>query len=216
MMTPWFAASVGMVIAAAVAVDSPAALTYGPAPPGAGCSVHGCAGAAPGSQPGLATAAPGVPLPVPGAQAGAQDRGAAARSGASGAAAAGSGAAGSGAAGSGAAGSGAAGSGAGYRLGYRIVRHRRAGFVATITMPGDLTKSPWNLQFGFASARIDRVWGALWQPSGDGHGGTALGPWPSRGQPAGGTGAQRLTVRAAGTPAAPSNCTLDGIRCSFG
>jgi hypothetical protein len=192
MVTPWFAAGAGMVIAAAVAVDSPAALTYGPAAPTVRCSAHGCASPAPGGQPGLAAGSPGVPLQAPGAQAG----GAAAAS-------------------SGASRGAAAGSGAGYRLGYRIVS-RRHGFVATITMPGDLKPGSWSLQFGFPSARIDRVWGALWRPSGDGNAGTALGPWEGRGTPPARTGARQVTVRASGTPTVPSGCTLDGIRCSFG
>ncbi len=188
MVTPWFAAGAGMVIAAAVAVDSPAALTYGPAAPGVRCTAGGCASQAPGHQPGLATANPGVPLKASG-----------------GAAAANSGAPRREAAG-----------GAGYRLGYEVIRRQWAGFTAIITMPGDLKPGPWSLEFGFPAARIDRVWGAAWRPSGDGQAGTALGPRQWGGHAPGGPGANQLIVQATGTPSAPSSCELDGTSCTFG
>jgi hypothetical protein len=193
MATPWFAAGAGMVIAAAVAVDSPAALTYGPAAPGVRCPAGGCASPAPGHRPGLATANPGVPLKAPGAAAG-----------------------GDAAANPGAPRGEAAGGGAGYRLGYEVIKRRPAGFTAIITMPSDLKPGPWSLEFGFPAARIDGVWGAVWQPSGDGQAGTALGPWQWGGQAPGGPGAHQLIVRATGTPSAPSSCELDGMSCTFG
>jgi hypothetical protein len=189
MVTPWFAAGAGMVIAAAVAVDSPAALTYGPSVPGVRCSVSGCASPAPAREPDLATASPGVALKEPG-------RAGAARSGPPHGT--------------------EAGHGARYQLGYQIIRNRRPGFIAIITMPGDLKPGSWSLQFGFASARIDRVWGALWQPSGNGDAGTALGPWQWRGYAPGEPNADQLTVLATGAPAEPFDCKLNGIICSFG
>src|SRR5260370_21705834 len=64
--TPWFAAGAGIVIAAVLAVDSPAALTYGPTFPSSRCPARGCA-SAPGYLPAApATATPGVELKVPG------------------------------------------------------------------------------------------------------------------------------------------------------
>jgi hypothetical protein len=186
MMTPWFAAGAGIVIAAAMAVDSQAALTYAPSGPGVHCPVSDCSSPAPGHPPDLETAHPGVALKTPGAeQAGAE----AARSGPRLRAA------------------------VGYQLGYQIIRRWPSGFAAMITMPGDLKRGAWNLQFGYSSARVDRVWGALWQPWRNGDGGTAFGPWQWRGP--NGPDARQLTVSATGTPTDPSRCRLDGISCGY-
>ena len=64
-------------------------------------------------------------------------------------------------------------------------------------------RASWSLQFAFPSARVERVWGALWRPSGNGDGGTATGPWQWHGK----RGQRRLQDRqmmvpAAGAPAA--------------
>jgi hypothetical protein len=61
MVTPWFAASAGIVIAAALAVNSPAALMYVPNAPAARCPASRCAGPASGP-PGVTTEVPGVKL----------------------------------------------------------------------------------------------------------------------------------------------------------
>jgi hypothetical protein len=186
MMTPWFAAGAGIVIAAAMAVDSQAALTYAPSGPGMRCPVSGCASPARGHPPDVATARPGVALKTPAERA---------------------------------AGATAASSGSrrradvGYQLGFQVTSRWHSGFVAMITMPGDLKPGPWSLQFGFPSARIDQVWGARWQPSRNGDGGTALASWPWRGR--GGPHARQLTVAATGTPTRPSRCRLDGISCGY-
>jgi hypothetical protein len=184
MLTPWFAAGAGIVIAAALAVDSQAALTYAPSDPGASCPVSGCASPAPG-HPDLATARPGVALKTPGAQpAGAEAASSGPRPGVA----------------------------AGYQLSYQIVRRWHSGFVATITMPGDLKPGTWSLQFGFASAHVDRVWGAVWHPWRNGQGGTAVEPrqWHGRGPDA-----RQLKIAATGRPTDPSRCKLDGISCSY-
>jgi hypothetical protein len=196
MLTPWFTASAGIVIAAALAVDSPAALTYVPNAPGVRCPASSCAGSAP-SQPDVATASPGVRLktgPAPGTatSAGPGHRHVA---------------------------------GAAYQLGYQVVRHWQGGFAAMITLPGDLPPGPWSLRLAFPSARVDQVWGAIWQPSGDGGAGTATGSWPpvrghDRDIPGldGGPGldARQLVIFATGRPTRPSGCSLDGARCDFG
>jgi hypothetical protein len=189
MVTPWFAASAGIVIAAALAVQSPAALTYVPSP-GVRCPAGGCGGSAAG-QPNVATAAPGVklkagPAPKTAPMASPGRRHA---------------------------------TGAAYLLGYRVVRHWRGGFVAVITLPGDLNPGHWSLQLAFPSARVDRVWGARWQPWGDGSAGTATGSWtPLRGhdRDSGGQDGRELVILAAGAPAPPSSCSLDGASCAFG
>jgi hypothetical protein len=196
MVTPWFAAGAGIVIAAALAVDSPAALTYGPAGPGLHCTAAGCASPAPGHQPDLATASPGVQLKTP--------------------AAGGSGVGGAAEASAGRRHGEGAGDGASYRLGYQIIRRWPSGFVAMITLPGDLKPGPWSLQFAYPSAHVDRVWGALWQPSSNGNGGTALGPGPGRGWARAQPDGRQLAVSATGTPTEPSGCRLNGVSCDFG
>jgi hypothetical protein len=174
MVTPWFAAGAGIMIAAAVAVDSPPALTYSPAAPGLRCPAGGCTSPAQGHRPGLAAASPGVVLKDP------SDGGGAASVGPRRGAPA-----------------------VDQRLEYQIIAHQWPGFVVVITLPGGLKPGSWSLQFGFPDARIDLVRGALWQPSGSGQAGTATG----RGH--------RLAVWAAGAPAAPSGCRLDGLPCGF-
>jgi hypothetical protein len=194
MVTPWFAASAGIVIAAALAVDSSAALTYVPNAPGVRCPVSSCVDSAP-NQPDVATASPGVKLktgqaPGTGAPAGPDHRNVA---------------------------------GAVYRLGYQVVRRWQGGFIAMITLPDDLRPGPWRLRLAFPSARVDLVWGATWRPSGDGAAGTATGSWPSAGgrdQDIPGLDGQELADRqlvifATGRPRPPSGCRLDGARCSF-
>src|SRR5258707_4008110 len=188
--TPWFAAGAGIVIAAVLAVDSPAALTYGPTFPSSRCPARGCA-SAPGYLPAApATATPGVELKVPGLE----TKGGTARAGRPGQAHRGD------------------------LVGYQVVRRWLSGFMAVITIPAAARARAWSLGFAFPAAHVDRVWGARWQPFGDGDGGTANGPlqWPGHSREPRGMGADQMMVSATGTPGTPSGCTLDGISCRFG
>ena len=191
LLTPWFAAGAGIVIAAAVAVGSPAALTYSPSSPVLRCSESGCVSPAP-DHPDVATASPGVALKVRGGH----GHGASAGSAPSGA--------------------GKAGGRARYRLGYRVVRHRRRRFVALITMPGALAPGSWSLAFAFPSARVEQVWGAQWQPLASGEGGTALASAQWAGDPLGWPTPGQLVIMGRGASTAPMSCRLNGVRCSFG
>ena len=200
LVTPWFAAGAGIVIAAALAVDSPSALTYAPNGPGVRCAASGCPGTVPSRGPDLATATPGVPIasgatPGEGAETGPAGRGAPGEPGPA------------------------------YQVGYEILRRWPSGFLAEITLPPNLKSGSWSLWLSFRSAHIDRVWGARWRPSGNGGSGTASGPWhrgqqgtgpgpdgPGSGRP----GDRQLTISATGTPASPSGCSLDGKNCRFG
>ncbi|HTS95046.1 MAG TPA: cellulose binding domain-containing protein [Streptosporangiaceae bacterium] len=188
LVTPWFAAGAGIVIAAALAVDSPAALTYVPNDPGVHCPASGCLGPAPGHAPALATASPGVQF----------GGGAGTKEGAEGIT-----------------GHGRA-AGAGYHLGYRVLRHWPSGFTAMITLPPGLGRDEWSLQFAFSSARVEGVWGASWQPSGSGDSGTATGPWHGGNGGSGGLQARQMMITAAGAAAVPSECVLNGVSCQFG
>jgi hypothetical protein len=197
MVTPWLAAGAGVVIAAAMAVDSPAALTYVPNGPAVRCPEAGCTG--PADHPGVATASPGVPLATGEGPAKIPTTGSPARGGA----------------------------GPAYQVGFQVLRRWPSGFLAVMTMPADVAPGSWSLRFSFPSAHVDQVSGARWQPSGNGDGGTATGPWsrhggfPGHDGPGGAGGAgspdgRQLTVQATGTPTAPSGCRLDGISCRFG
>jgi hypothetical protein len=188
--TPWFAAGAGIVIAAVLAVETPTALTYGPTFPVEQCPVHGCGGNTghPAGQP--ATATPGVALKDPGLR---MKGGTTARSRRRGRTA------------------------RGVLLTYQIVRQWSSGFLAQIILPDAARSGDWSLRFAFPAAHVDRVWGARWEPSGNGDGGTAYGRarqsedfWRD-----GGSDPGRLMVSASGTPQAPSDCALDGARCRF-
>jgi hypothetical protein len=200
LVTPWFAAGAGIVIAAALAVNTPTALTYGPTGPGRLCTTHSCTGARRGAPPQVATATPGVAIKAPDADA----------------------------KGAGPAPSPHGVTVMSYEVGYRIVGHWRSGFRAVITMRG-AGKTGWSLQFAFPAAHVRVVMGAKWHPSRGGSGGTAVRSAPRGGQPATGsdpgqpgTPAQpstsdpdQMTVVATGQPQMPSSCTLDGISCHF-
>jgi hypothetical protein len=183
MVTPWFAASAGIVIAVALAVDSPAALMYVPNGPAVRCPASGCGGPA-YSPPGVTTQTPGVKLQT-GTAPGAAGTGTPAR--------------------------------AVYQLGYQIIRGQKGDFIAVITLPADLKPGAWSLRLGFPSARVDRVWGARWQPSRHGHVGTATGSWRPHGHNPHDRGldGRQLMIFAVGTPTLPSGCRLDGISCDF-
>ncbi|HEY7016803.1 MAG TPA: hypothetical protein VH480_28785 [Streptosporangiaceae bacterium] len=200
-MTPWFAAGAGIVIAAALAVNTPTALTYGPSGPGGLCTTHSCTGSRRPPPPQVATASPGVAIRDP--DAGAPAAGAAPDQ------------------------PGVTTMNA--ELTYQIFWSSGRHFAAMITMPG-AGKTGWSLQFEFSGARIRNVLGARWHPSRDGAGGTADGPLPSRkpSSTASGSGqsgtsagtrtpnADQVLVVATGTPQTPSSCTLDGLSCHFG
>src|SRR6266567_2249041 len=68
LVTPWFAAGVGILIAAALALATPrhAVLSYGPVNPGIPCKLPGCASPALRPRPGsLASAKAGIQLRLP-------------------------------------------------------------------------------------------------------------------------------------------------------
>ena len=185
MVTPWFAASAGIVIAAALAVDSPTGLMYVPNGPAVHCPASSCTGSA-SSPPGVTTEVPGVKLRTRTAP----------RTGRP---------------------SALARHHVIYQLGYQVARSWPGGFVAVITLPGDLKPGAWRLRFGFASARVDRVWGARWQPSRHGNLGTVTGSWWPYGHepPDRGLDGRQLMILAVGKPTLPSGGRLDGVSCEF-
>jgi hypothetical protein len=184
--TPWSAAGAGIVVAAVLAVDSPTALTYGPTLP-MPCRVQGCNSSASHPPGQTATATPGVALKAPGLEINGGPSGHARRAGRAAHAT---------------------------LIGYQIVRQWSSGFLAVITLPSAATSGAWSLSLSFATARVDQVWGARWQPSGNGDGGTLEGLMPSWGDHD--PGANQIILSLTGTPQAPSGCVLDGHTCGFG
>jgi hypothetical protein len=187
-VTPQFAAGAGIVIAAVLAVDMPhAALSYGPNPQVRTCAPGGCATAKP-SPGSLATANPSVKLKPARPKAAVPSVQAVTTPDQS---------------------------SPRVDIMYQTIRTSRSGFVGIIVIViGSRQKlGSWKLAFAFSAARVERVWGAGWQPDGNGDGGTVTGqPWAWPGQQA---GTPRVVVFATGTPSKPVSCTFDGATCTF-
>jgi hypothetical protein len=208
MVSPWFAAGAGFVIAAGAFIYAPhAELSFGnglvtQTP----CSVAGCtvpqqAPVIAGGQDGLVT-----PSPSPSSSGHTSQRAAAAESDSA------------------------------PDLTYTVQQDGSGMFQMTITMTSDHPIGPWRLGFEIPGASDLSVPDASWQPSGS-DGGTASGPsagsTPNAGQPSAGTsgdgadagsdsggGGQSyrvsFVVDGKGDPTvAPDHCSFDGSACDF-
>jgi hypothetical protein len=213
LVTPWFAAGVGIVIAAMLALATPrhAVLSYGPLDPGVPCQNSRCATVVP-AHGSLASARPGVQLELPeirrapavpdaAGQPGARPRPArparparSARSARSARPA-----------------SARSASSAGATVHYAVLPQGNGTFLAVITVRSSKKLGNWSLEFVIPGARISDVWGARWQPSARGDGGVASGhPWPwTRSGP----GMAKIVIFATGKPRPPASCTFDGGSC---
>jgi hypothetical protein len=101
---------------------------------------------------------------------------------------------------------------------YQQVEHWPGGFADQITISGlnGTRARVWSLAFGYPGAHIDGVQGARWEP-GSGGTGVARGvTWPGLGQTRSPAAPVRLMVIVDGQPTPPSGCTLDGAPCAFG
>jgi hypothetical protein len=216
LVTPWFAAGAGFVIAAALALNSPhTVLTYKP-------NTSTCSTCVPRQS--LATARPGVvlktPKPAPAVRSDRRPRPAVPAHPAP-------------------APAHPAPVPAGPALGYRVVWTRHGAFGAIITIPRAEASHGWKLRFEIPGRRILGVWGAQWAPAGGGYGGEASsfgtqpqpgspgssGPAPSPGPGQSGDPGQsghrgaeqlRFVVSAQGAPRTPAECVLNGVSCHFG
>jgi hypothetical protein len=225
LVTPWFAAGAGFVIAAALALNSPhTVLTYRP-------NTTKCRICQPA--PSLATAKPGVKLKTGEPAKRAKPEQAGVATGAPRPSPA------------------APAAPAGPAVDFRVVWQKNGAFGAVITLPGGTAPSGWSLRFEIPDAKILRVLGARWQPAAGDHGGlvTALSeqasqPGPGRsGAPHGGRpgpghfdgpgppGPEHsgspgepspqnpregtFFVVGNGTPVTPVDCLLDGATCHF-
>jgi hypothetical protein len=100
---------------------------------------------------------------------------------------------------------------------YQQVEHWPGGFADQITISGlggTKTRS-WSLAFGYPGSRIAGVQGARWEPGSAGAGVARGVAWPGWGQVRDTADPVRLMVIVNGQPGAPSGCTLDGAPCTF-
>jgi hypothetical protein len=211
MVTPTFAAGLGVVVAAVLAANMTKTVLHFSAP-FKQCSVGHCVVQPTPHGGSLASARPGVPIaPVSPATSGPSTGD---RPNVS-----------------------ASGRGAGHRrhqaaataervqIGYQVMQQWSGGFADQITIRG-LSSAPggnWRLAISYPGARIVSVQGAGWQPSGadsgvaqGASGQSSEGPGGPGGQ--GGNGSQdgaQLVVTVNGQPTQPSGCTFNGTPCSF-
>jgi hypothetical protein len=221
LVTPWFAAGAGFVIAAGLALNSPhTVLTYRP-------NTQPCVGHCQPSQPSTSSSPlavqPGVPIKTT-QPAKPRPRHHRARTVPPGAPA------------------------TGPVVSFKVKWHKFGRFAAIITVPPRQARRDWSLAFNLPHAQIMQVWGARWQPAPGGHGGLAIvrahqkGPGSSgqAGSPGGGDGQQGggsqpnwaqlfgasgqrgwwpdgagFVVIARGRPETPVSCELNKVDCHF-
>ena len=122
----------------------------------------------------------------------------------------------------------------GLTFGYVVQPAADGKFWLTVTITGKRPSKDWQLAFVLPGAHIESVRDADWHPAG-GDGGTASqltgDPGPQHGGPGGGSGQGDpggyghggaddttdvfFTVLASGTPVGPTDCSLDGAKCTF-
>lgn len=219
MVTPTFAAGLGVVVAAGLAVSMTSrTVLHFSGPEGKPCVIRGCATGA-NRSPGAGTpasASPGKRLvpstlgPENSARPSPSFTG------------------------------GHGGQGSGHHSGSKVVVDYETtqrfswGFDGQITISGlsDSALSTWRLGFNYPGTRIVEVQGAQWQPTGDdsgvaqaetsgtGQNGSDSGDGRSSGSGPDSSGHDSqntvvITIEASGTPSTPSDCRLDDAPCSF-
>jgi len=195
-VTPTFAAGLGVVIAAAMSYPmTRTVISYGGTPPAgeSPCLVTGCGTAAPDGKGSLATTSPGSHLASPAPAATHPDPSATGAPG----------------------GSGPVAPGAQPVMQYQTVHQWQGGFIGqvTITVPGG-TPAGWQLRLSYQSARIIGVWGGKTSLSGDHTVLVTPGGGDRTGQDGGGS--IQVVLAVTGTPGAPSGCALNGRTCRAG
>jgi len=189
-VTPTFAAGLGVVIAAAMAYPmTKTVISYGGTPPAGGspCRLDGCVGGTDGSGS-LATARPGAPLRSP---APTTDPGRAAPP---------------------APGTGTVVTGQPL-MQYQTLREWDGGFIGQITISDASGSIPasWQLRLAYDSARIIGVWGGRWSPSGDHT--VLVTPDSGDGSSRTGDGHVQVVIVVSGHPGPPSSCSFNGQAC---
>jgi Cellulose binding domain len=204
-VTPTFAAGLGVVVAAFLAANMSRTVLHFSAPlPSNQCTAGGCHAKEPHGGT-LASARPGVHI-TPKAPA-ASGPAAAPEPGSTGSAAGGSGGP-----------QASADRQPPLSITYQQLDEWPGGFADQITISGLSGTRPhdWSLGFSYPGARIAGVQGARWEPGSRGTRVVARGvAWPGWGQEDSGTARVRLMVIVNGQPGPPAGCTFDGEPCTF-
>jgi len=190
-VTPTFAAGLGVVIAAAMAYPmTKTVISYGGTPPAGEtpCLLDGCVGGTDGSGS-LATASPGSRLDSP-SPAATHPHATAPLAPGTGTVAAGR-----------------------PLMSYQTLRQWDSGFIGQITISDASGSAPanWQLRLAYDSARIIGVWGGRWSPSGDHE--VLVTPDSGDGNSRAGDGHVQVVVVVSGHPGPPSGCAFNGQAC---
>jgi Cellulose binding domain len=188
-VTPTFAAGLGVVIAAGMAYPmTKTVISYGGAPPAGGgsCLTAGCVGDGSGD---LATASPGERLEPPAAT-NPDPSAAPAPSG-----------------------GGTVAAGPPPVMQYQTLRQWQSGFIGqvTITASGGSAQASWQLHLSYDSAYIIGVWGGKWTSSGD-HA-VVVTPDSGDGTSHNGSSSVQVVLAVSGPAGPPSACTFNGRAC---
>jgi Cellulose binding domain len=192
-VTPTFAAGLGVVIAAGMAYPmTKTVISYGGAPPAGGgsCQTAGCVGDGSGE---LATASPGQRLEAPPAAKSPDPSAAPAPSG-----------------------GGTVAAGPPPVMQYQTLRQWQSGFFGqvTITDSGGSAQANWQLHLGYDSAHIIGVWGGKWTPSGD-HA-VIVTPDDGDGTSHDGSTSVKVVLAVSGRAGPPTSCDFNGRTCQMG
>jgi hypothetical protein len=196
LVTPWFAAGAGIVLAAGLWIYSPHTELKFPAaavdPAQVPCALSGCgSGSGMHAHGRLATSRPGVRMRHRQAASAAAQNLAVSK----------------------------------LKFRVTVLWRRSDGFGAFVTVSGPDLPTAWRLTFDLPGARIQRVIGALWQPAASGPGGTAYSQTsgepngtgtPGDGDQAAAAGTISFLVFGTGSPGAPTGCVFNGFSCTFG
>lgn len=193
-VTPTFAAGLGVVIAAGMAYPmTKTVISYGRTPPAGGgsCVTAGCVGDGSGD---LATASPGQRLKSRPPAATNPDPSAAHA----------------------ASGGGTVAAGPPPVMQFQTLRQWQSGFFGqvTITDSGGSVQANWQLHLSYDSAHIIGVWGGRWTASGD-HSVVVTpdsGGWTSHS----GSSSVQVVLAVSGQAGPPSGCTFNGRTCQTG
>jgi len=189
MLTPWFAFSAGIVIAASLTLVSPRAVLSFPPGAGGSCQGTGCGSTGyPRAKGPLPASRWEVKLPqVKTVPAGQHGGGAAVRK--------------------------ATLEQTGpVRVYYALLPGYGDHFVAVIEIVGHKALGTWTLRFFIPGTQIKLIIFAKWTPEGPDGGVASSSPWLSRRS---GPDQVRIVILGTGTPAWPRGCRFDGNRCVF-
>ena len=185
LMTPWFAASTGFVIAAGMSLYSPhASITFPSAIGTIHCRWQGCVTPGGKSSGSLASSAPGQRLRTR------HEGGGSGRSG------------------------GANEGTARLRFTFMVLWHGHDWFGAKISISGSRSLGDWQLAFRLPGTQIQDVFGAEWLQSASGDGGTAS-PFHVDSGGAADHVPVSFRIFGTGSLSRPTSCTFDGATCTF-